>query len=115
MDVSVQYHKMTLHEHITNLVGSLVQEAKDTRIQSSQVFTSYRETGVAVLTKSNRIFMVNNVHEPKTRKYPDLPGGLWAVDRDLTKHTHLPLPVCLFYLEAVHKSASFWCLAHSMS
>ncbi|XP_045122050.1 vacuolar protein sorting-associated protein 16 homolog isoform X1 [Portunus trituberculatus] len=61
------------------------QEAIDTHIQSSQVFTSYRETGVAVLTKSNRIFMVNNVHEPKTRKYPDLPGGTvncWCVVRE---------------------------------
>lgn len=79
------YHKIILEPHqcttniITDLVLSVMQEAKDTHILSAQVFTSYRETGVAVLTKSNRIFMVNNIHEPKTRKYPDLPGGLCLI------------------------------------
>ncbi|KAK3890447.1 hypothetical protein Pcinc_005604 [Petrolisthes cinctipes] len=61
------------------------QEVKDTHIQSAQVFTSHRETGVAVLTKSNRIFMVNNINDPKTRKYPDIPGGCvncWCVVRE---------------------------------
>ena len=38
-------------------------------VKSAQVFTSYQETGVAVMTKSNRMFVVNNIIDAPSRKY----------------------------------------------
>ncbi|XP_069181353.1 vacuolar protein sorting-associated protein 16 homolog isoform X2 [Procambarus clarkii] len=81
------YDMFGTYQHTFNLG----QEVKDTRIQSAQVFTSHRETGVAILSKSNRIFMVNNIYEPKTRKYPDIPGGVvecWCIVRE-ERHTNV--------------------------
>ncbi|XP_071521416.1 vacuolar protein sorting-associated protein 16 homolog [Panulirus ornatus] len=75
------YDMFGTYQHTFNMG----EEVKDTHIQSAQVFTSHRETGVAVLSKSNRIFMVNNIYEPKTRKYPDIPSGVvecWCVVRE---------------------------------
>lgn len=67
------------------------QEVKDTHILSAQVFASHRETGVAILSSSNRLFLVSNIYEPRTRKYPDIPGGVvecWCVVRE-ERHTNV--------------------------
>ncbi|KAG7154080.1 Vacuolar protein sorting-associated protein 16-like 2, partial [Homarus americanus] len=81
------YDMFGTYQHTFNMG----QEVKDTHIQSAQIFTSHRETGVAILSKSNRIFMVSNIYEPKTRKYPDIPGGVvecWCVVRE-ERHTNV--------------------------
>ncbi|XP_076030223.1 vacuolar protein sorting 16 isoform X2 [Oratosquilla oratoria] len=75
------YDMFGVYQHTFNM-GS---EAKDTRVSDAKIFTSYQGTGVAVLTKSNRVFVVNNISEPRTRKYPDISGGqvlCWCVIRE---------------------------------
>ena len=47
-------------------------EAKETKVSQAKFFPSLNGTGVAVLTTVNRIFLVNNVSEPKVRKISDL-------------------------------------------
>ena len=51
---------------------SMGQEAKDTKIRDAQIFYSRHSTGVAVLTTSNRFFVVNNIQEPRIRKLYDV-------------------------------------------
>ena len=51
---------------------SMGQEAKDTKIRDAQIFHSRHSTGVAVLTTSNRFFVVNNIKEPRIRKLYDV-------------------------------------------
>ncbi|CAL4089001.1 unnamed protein product, partial [Meganyctiphanes norvegica] len=65
------YDMFGTYQHTFNMG----QEVKDTRVAGAQVFSSHQGTGVAVLTKANRIFVVNNIEEPRTRKYPDMPSG----------------------------------------
>ena len=50
------------------------QEAKDTKVIQVKIFNSYNGTGIAILTGSYRVFVVNNVDEPHTRKLAELPG-----------------------------------------
>ena len=50
---------------------SMGQEAKDVKIRDAQVFRSNYSTGVAVLTTSNRFFVVNNLKEPRVRRLFD--------------------------------------------
>ncbi|XP_047477267.1 vacuolar protein sorting-associated protein 16 homolog [Penaeus chinensis] len=81
------YDMFGTYQHTFNMG----QEVKDTQVQSAQVFTSHRETGVAVLSKSNRVFIVSNIYEPRTRKYPDIPSGVvecWCVIRE-ERHTNV--------------------------
>lgn len=40
----------------------------------AKFFPSMNGTGLAVLTSANRIFLVNNVVEPKVRKFTDIPS-----------------------------------------
>ena len=51
-----------------------LQEAKDTKLIEAKIFTSVNGTGVAVLTSSYRIFLVNSVKEPKVRRLAEVPG-----------------------------------------
>ncbi|OXU24054.1 hypothetical protein TSAR_010562, partial [Trichomalopsis sarcophagae] len=65
---------------------SMGEEAKETKVVEAQFFPSLNGTGVAILTSANRIFLVNNVSEPKVRKFSDVPkfGGVihsWCVVR----------------------------------
>lgn len=53
---------------------SMGQEAKDTKLIEAKIFTSLNGTGVAVLTSSYRIFLVNNVKEPKVRRLAEVPS-----------------------------------------
>ncbi|XP_049939915.1 vacuolar protein sorting-associated protein 16 homolog isoform X2 [Schistocerca serialis cubense] len=53
---------------------SMGQEAKDAKILEARIFASESGTGVAVLTSSYRIFLVNSVLEPKVYRLPEIPG-----------------------------------------
>ncbi|KAL1140171.1 hypothetical protein AAG570_000103 [Ranatra chinensis] len=50
------------------------QEAQDTKVIAAQVFSSAMGTGVAVLTTTHRVFLVNSVKEPKVKMLPEAPG-----------------------------------------
>ncbi|KAL0113797.1 hypothetical protein PUN28_012729 [Cardiocondyla obscurior] len=52
---------------------SMGNAAKDTKVVDARFFTTSNSTGIAVLTSTNRIFLVNNVCEPKVRPIPDVP------------------------------------------
>lgn len=56
---------------------SMGNEAKNTKVISAKFFTTVNGTGVAVLTSTNLIFLVNNVSAPKVRQLPEIPklGG----------------------------------------
>lgn len=56
---------------------SMGNAAKDTKVIDAKFFTTSNSTGIAVLTSTNRIFLVNNVSEPKVRPITDMPryGG----------------------------------------
>ncbi|KAB7498602.1 Vacuolar protein sorting-associated protein 16-like protein [Armadillidium nasatum] len=64
------------------------QEVKDSFVKEAQIFTSFQDTGLAVLTRANRIFVVNSIQEPKARKYVEIPGNpdspvlSWALIRE---------------------------------
>ncbi|KAK0096935.1 hypothetical protein PV326_003829 [Microctonus aethiopoides] len=65
---------------------SMGNEAKNTKVIEAKFFTTVSGTGVAVLTSTNLIFLVNNVAEPKVRQLPEIPklGGpidSWCVVR----------------------------------
>jgi len=51
------------------------QEAKDVKIIQSQIFQNFSGgTGIAVLTTSYRIFLVNNIDDVRIRRLADIPG-----------------------------------------
>ncbi|XP_071505509.1 vacuolar protein sorting-associated protein 16 homolog [Diadema antillarum] len=52
------------------------QEARESKVIEAKVFhnPSYGGTGVAVLTGTYRIYMVNDVHNPTSRKMMEVPG-----------------------------------------
>ncbi|EZA48287.1 Vacuolar protein sorting-associated protein 16-like protein [Ooceraea biroi] len=52
---------------------SMGNAAKDTKVIDAKFFTTLNSTGIAVLTSTNRIFLVNNVSEPKVRPVTDVP------------------------------------------
>ncbi|XP_011305829.1 vacuolar protein sorting-associated protein 16 homolog [Fopius arisanus] len=61
-------------------------EAKNTKVIDCKFFTTVSGTGIAVLTSTNAIFLVNNISEPKVRQLPEIPklGGpidSWVVIR----------------------------------
>ncbi|XP_048477907.1 vacuolar protein sorting-associated protein 16 homolog [Plutella xylostella] len=52
---------------------SLGQEVRDTKVCKAQFFPNPNGIGLGVITTTNRMFLVNNVSEPKIRNVPDLP------------------------------------------
>lgn len=50
------------------------QEAKEMKIVDGRTFSTSSGTGLAVLTTNFRFFVVNNVKDPRLRKFPDIPG-----------------------------------------
>lgn len=54
---------------------TLCQEAQDTKIIDTKIYTSPQNvTGIAILTSSFKIFVFNNILEPKKRQLSDLPS-----------------------------------------
>ncbi|KAG6441802.1 hypothetical protein O3G_MSEX001993 [Manduca sexta] len=52
---------------------NLGQEVRDTKVYKAQVFQNSHGIGIAVITTTNRMFMLNNVSVPKVRSLPDIP------------------------------------------
>ena len=50
------------------------QEAKEMKIIDAGVFSTPSGTGLLVLTTNYRFFVVNNVKDPRIRRFPDIPG-----------------------------------------
>ena len=44
------------------------------KVVDCEIFNSYNGTGIALVTSSNRIFVVNNVEDPRIRKLAEIPG-----------------------------------------
>ncbi|XP_077297658.1 vacuolar protein sorting 16 [Arctopsyche grandis] len=63
------YDMFGMHQH----TFSMGAEARDTKVYKAKIFSSPHGTGIAIMTASNRMFLVNNVSEPKVRQLPDLP------------------------------------------
>ncbi|CAG9787321.1 unnamed protein product [Diatraea saccharalis] len=49
------------------------QEVRDTKVCKAQLFPNPTGVGLAVMTTTNRMFLISNVSEPKVRSAPDLP------------------------------------------
>ncbi|XP_026473948.1 vacuolar protein sorting-associated protein 16 homolog [Ctenocephalides felis] len=54
---------------------SMGTEAKDLKVKDAKIFLTNSGTGVAVMTSACRIFIINNIEEPKIRKLPELPSN----------------------------------------
>ncbi|XP_061385119.1 vacuolar protein sorting-associated protein 16 homolog [Danaus plexippus] len=52
---------------------SLGQEVRDTKVCKAQLFSNPHGKGLAVITTTNRIFLLSNVSEPKIRTVPEIP------------------------------------------
>lgn len=53
---------------------SMGEEASVTKVVEAKVFPSFTGTGVALLTKKFRVFLVTSVKEPRVRQFPQIPG-----------------------------------------
>lgn len=50
------------------------QEAKEMKIIGVRTFATTSGTGLIVLTTNFRFFVVNNIKDPRIRRFPDIPG-----------------------------------------
>ncbi|XP_052092868.1 vacuolar protein sorting-associated protein 16 homolog isoform X1 [Mytilus californianus] len=50
------------------------QEAKDVKVIDCQIFNSFQGTGIAILTSTFRIFIINSVDDPRIRRLAEVPG-----------------------------------------
>lgn len=54
---------------------SISQKVKDLKVVDARIFTSpLNFTGIAVMTANYKIFLVNNIKEPKMRQLSELPS-----------------------------------------
>ncbi|CAH1261291.1 unnamed protein product [Diabrotica balteata] len=86
---------------------NISQKVQDSKVIDAKIFTSPQNfTGVAVMTSNFKIFIVNNIEEPKTRQLSELPnsGYLWLGSTDLrTKY-------CEVDCDNVHRPKQLlWC------
>ena len=51
------------------------QEAKEMKIIDVRTFATTSGTGLIVLTTNFRFFVVNNIKDPRIRRFPDIPGS----------------------------------------
>lgn len=68
---------VVLHDLFGNFLHSfsIGQEAQDTKVIDARIFTSPQNTtGIAVMTSAFKIFLVNNILEPKKRQLSELPS-----------------------------------------
>ncbi|CAH1635593.1 unnamed protein product [Spodoptera littoralis] len=55
------------------------QEVRDTKVYKARIFPSPHGVGLAVITTTNRMFLISNVSDPKVRSVPDLPRANEAI------------------------------------
>lgn len=54
---------------------SISQKVQDSKVVDAKIFTSPQNfTGIAVMTSNFKIFVVNNINDPKTRQLSELPS-----------------------------------------
>ncbi|KZC09045.1 PREDICTED: vacuolar protein sorting-associated protein 16 homolog [Dufourea novaeangliae] len=72
--------------HIYDMFGTyqhaftMGNEVKDTKVKEAKFFVTSSGTGIAVLTSTNHIFLVNNTAEPKVRQISEVPRYRGAID-----------------------------------
>lgn len=57
---------------------SSIQEAQEYSVVEAKTFESFGGTGIAVLIGSNRIFVINNVYDPKLWRASEIPSENFA-------------------------------------
>lgn len=56
---------------------TISQKIQDVKIVDAKIFTSPQNfTGIAVMTSNYKIFLINNIKEPKTRQLSELISNL---------------------------------------
>ncbi|KAL5009442.1 hypothetical protein ScPMuIL_011747 [Solemya velum] len=50
------------------------QEAKEVKVLDCRIFNSFQGTGIAVLTSTYRMFIINSVDEPRIQRLAEVPG-----------------------------------------
>ena len=81
-------------------VVRIAQDAKDLHVVECQVFNSYQGTGIAVLTTTYRLFVVNNIDDVRIRRLQAIPGTrtyLYLAARQCVTSpvvTYLHIPLC---------------------
>ncbi|XP_031845297.1 vacuolar protein sorting 16 [Nomia melanderi] len=105
--------------HIYDMFGTyqhaftMGSEAKDTKVVEAKFFVTHSGTGVAVLTSTNQIFLVNNTAEPKLRQISGVPrcGGpidCWClVHYDRETRVILSNSEGLFVVQQTHQNATY--------
>lgn len=71
--------QVVIHDLFGNFLQAftLSPDTQDTKIIEAKIFISFQNfTGVAVLTSNYKIFVFNNILEPKKRQLSDLPSML---------------------------------------
>lgn len=66
---------VVLHDMFGNCLHtfSISQKVQDAKVIDGRIFTSPQNcTGIAIMTSNYRIFLINNILEPKTRQLSDL-------------------------------------------
>lgn len=54
---------------------SISQKVQDSKVVDARIFTSPQNfTGIAVMTANYKMFLVNNIQEPKMRRFSELPS-----------------------------------------
>lgn len=71
--------QVVVHDLFGNFLQTytLCQEAQNTKIIDAKVYTSPQNlNGIAIMTSSFKIFVFNNILEPKKRQLSDLPSNI---------------------------------------
>lgn len=54
----------------------ICQEAKEVKVLDCRIFNSFQGTGIAVLTSTYRMFIINSVDEPRIQRLAEVPGEI---------------------------------------
>jgi hypothetical protein len=57
-----------------------LQEAKDVKVVEAQIFPSYSGTGIAIMTTTRRIYIINSVDNPRIRRLTEIPGTVKSIE-----------------------------------
>eukprot|EP00058_Branchiostoma_floridae_P005977 XP_002591465.1 hypothetical protein BRAFLDRAFT_105238 [Branchiostoma floridae] len=90
---------------------SMGTEAKEMKVRDCRIFNSHQGTGLAVMTSSYRIFMVNNVDEPRIRRMADVPGTgtvLAPVSQQVEAYTEMAVSFNNKYLALFTNTGLLW-------
>ncbi|XP_076673507.1 vacuolar protein sorting 16 [Andrena cerasifolii] len=104
--------------HIYDMFGAyqhaftMGNEVKDTKVVEAKFFVTHSGTGIAVLTSTNHIFLVNNIIEPKVRQISEVPRYGGPIDCWCLVHSDRETRVILsnhdgiFIVQQAHQNAT---------